>query len=343
MSLTMFSDAVLDTRWEGQHGIGRYAAEVRRRLPTLPVLTGRHPVSVTGLLELEGAAWQERRRPHPRPFLTPGYAVPVSWPGPVIPTIHDLIHLQLPAESSPVHRIYYERVVRPAVRAAPLVFTVSEYSRADLAAWAGLDPSRIVVSGNGVSSAFTATGPTHTALDADGGPTAYVLYVGNRKPHKNLDRTVEAVAQVPDPRLRLLVSGAPDARFTDLLRRHGLAERTDYLGEQLTDEDLAAAYRGASAVLICSLFEGFGIPAVEGMACGAPVVAANRTSLPEIVGDAALTVDPEDVDAIAGAITSVLTDEGLASRLRRAGVGQARRYTWDAVAERVRAALGLPV
>ncbi len=327
---------VFDARWMGPHGIGRFASEVRSRVDgAYDDLTGADPVSPAGLALLERHGLATLRRP--RLFFSPGFAAPMQWRGPVVITVHDLIHLDVPGEAGRGVRTYYERVVRPAVRRAPVVFTMSEHARGRLAEWSGVAPERIAVAGNAAGSTFAPHGPRHQP----GYP--YVLYVGNHKPHKNLPRLLRAFA---DPRLadvHLLLTGDADPEVEVLARHEGVAERVHAAGF-VSEVDLPGYYRGALALAMPSLYEGFGLPVIEAMACATPVVAADATSIPEVAGEAALLVDPLDVDALAHALVTGVHDDVVRARLVAAGPRQAARFDWDAVGrmvnERLRDATG---
>lgn len=324
-----------DARWIGEHGIGRFAREVRRRLPGDTVdLTGADPVSLRGLLELE--TWSLTRRLQGRSglFFSPGYAPPVTWRGPVVFTIHDLIHLDVQQERSRFKTLYYQQVVRPAVARAHRVLTVSEYSRQRLLEWSGVAPEQVVVVGNGVDAAFSPFGKIHQP----GYP--YIFYVRNAKPHKNVSRLLEAFAQMTVPGVRLVLSGQADEAARHQALRLGIDGRVVFAG-RIPEQNLPAYYRGAAVVTMPSLYEGFGLPPLEGMASGVPVVVSNATSLPEVVGDAGLLVDPHDAASIAGGLSRALTDTALRQTLRTRGLERARQFNWDAVAGRVRRALDL--
>lgn len=164
-----------------------------------------------------------------------------------------------------------------------------------------------------------------------------MLHVGNTKPHKNLERLVRAVARLRD--VTLICSSAPAEELVRLATNLGCADRLRFL-DGIAEAELPAWYRGASAVVIPSLYEGFGLPALEGMASGVPVVASSTTALGELVGDAGVLVEPTDVDSITDGIDAALTDDALRLRLATASPTRAAEYRWDAVASAVTAAIG---
>ncbi|MGA4507740.1 glycosyltransferase family 4 protein [Propionibacteriaceae bacterium G1746] len=327
---------VFDTRWAGPHGIGRFAAEVRRRLPGQVVdVAGAHPVSLRGLAASEVLPHVTARgRERGVTYFSPGFTPCLSWRGTHAFTVHDLIHLDVPAEQSRAKSDYYDQVVRRAVRReAGAVLTVSRFSRDRIAEWAGVPAERITVVGNGVDAAYAPHG--RTAVPSWG---PYVLHVGNHKPHKNLTRLVLAMSRVPD--VTLALTGDPDDALLALAERQGSAGRLRFLG-RVPEADLPAWYRGAAAVAIPSLYEGFGLPALEGMACGVPVVASGTTALAEVVANAGVAVVPDDVASITAGIEAALGDAGLRARLATAGPERAAQFSWDRVGAAVNSALGV--
>ena len=249
-------------------------------------------------------------------------------------TIHDLIHLHVRDEQALFKAAYYRFVVRPSARKADHVLTVSEYSKAEIVKWAGILPEKVVVVGNGVGPEFKPSGPSYQP----GFP--YILYVGNRKLHKNVPRLLAAFSQVAQqvPEVRLMLSGAPDDNTCHLALRLGIYNRLVFAGH-IAEPELPAFYRGASVVTLPSLYEGFGLPPLEAMACGTPVVVSGITSLPEVVGEAAVLVDPTDVESIANGLTRALMDSVLRKRLHQAGPIRSQAFTWERVADRVQRVL----
>lgn len=319
---------LFDARWIGRHGIGRFASELLARLPAerlggLPLLHPVEPVWLPSVLAL--------RRPDV--YFSPGYNAPRWSPVPFVFTIHDLIHVHFGDERRAVKRAYYRLLVRPAARKAKRVLTGSEFTKRELIEWAGVSDKHVVVVGHGVSAAFT----PHGARYDPGYP--YVLYLGYRKPHKNVPRLLEAFARagIPDD-VRLMLSGEPDETTRTLAARLRIDQRVVFAG-RIPEVDLPAYYRGALAVTLPSLYEGFGLPTVEAMASGTPVLAARAGALPEVVGDAAALVDPYDVDSIAGALREILEDDELRTTLRHRGLERAKTFSWDVTASRVRSVL----
>jgi len=215
------------------------------------------------------------------------------------------------------------------------VLTVSEYSRLELLKWTDLHDDAIVNVGNGIDPVFTPIGARY-----DPG-FEYVLYVGNFKPHKNVDRLLAAFAQLDYPGLRLLLTGYPTPQLRATVQALGLERWVKWMG-CVDDPFLAELYRGALLLVQPSLMEGFGLPPVEGMACGTPIAVSRATSLPEIVGDAAVFFDPLDISDIRRAIDKTVSDADLRRRMIAAGFIRASLFRWEDVARKVAKVLGVP-
>jgi len=215
--------------------------------------------------------------------------------------------------------------------------TVSEASKRDILRFFGVPPEKIVVVYNAIDDHFweePAADDVARVRERYQLDHKFVLYVGNIKPHKNLVRIIEAFDQVRGTigeELKLLIIGDEISKLPALrlaVHRHKLHKHVRFLG-YLPDRTLAILYRLASVFVFPSLYEGFGLPPLEAMASGTPVVTSNVSSMPEVAGDAALLVDPYDVGAIACAIGRVLTDPALAAELRRKGLARAREFSWE--------------
>lgn len=322
----MIKRVLVDARWIGLHGIGRFAEEVIRRLPEPVDRLGGFP-----LLHPLEPIWTsfEIARRRPRVFYSPGFNVPLHSAVPMVFTIHDLIHLEVPEERSVLRSAYYAYLVRPATRRAARILTVSEFSKQTIVDWAGVPADRVVVVGNGVGPEFNPGG------DAYDPGYPYLLHVGTHKPHRNLPRMLAAFARARlGPEVRLVLTGTPSKRLVEEASALGLEGRVVYAG-CVSESMLPAYYRGARAVVLVSTYEGFGLPALEAMACGTPVVASNVSALPEVLDRAGLLVDPYNVESMADAFRKVVEDEGLRSHLRTLGLDRATRYSWDHVSAAV--------
>lgn len=309
-----------DARWIAPHGIGRFAKEILDRLPQVERLVGG-PKLLSPLEPLWLSAQIAYRRP--QVYFSPGFNPPAWSARPYVFTIHDLIHLHFAEEKSTSKTIYYDLLVRRAARKAVRVLTVSEFSKTQILEWAGLQDEQVVVVGNGVSEAFTPEGIKHSP----GYP--YIFSVLNTKAHKNLPALLKAfsISRARED-YHLVLRLTPNPAVFTMLESLGIQHKVHFAG-LLSDQELASFYRGASLFVLPSLYEGFGLPPVEAMACGTPVVVSNLTSLPEVVGDAALLVDPTEPEAIARAIEQVLDDSALHSQMSERGLRQAQQYSWD--------------
>ncbi|MET0286489.1 MAG: glycosyltransferase family 1 protein [Polyangiales bacterium] len=266
-------------------------------------------------------------------FMSPGYNSPLANKSFAF-TIHDLAHIDNAENRHPLKAAYYELIMKPACRRALKVFTVSEYSRGRIAEWSGLDESLIVNVGNGVCESFNPHGEHFRH-----GGEPYVFCPCSRRPHKNEERTLRAFARAyENESTKLLFLGLPTTSLLETAHELGIAARVEFLGP-IDDATLACVYRGAETVVFASLYEGFGLPVIEAMACGAPVVTSNLCSLPEVAGGAALLVDPTRVDSIADALRALKNGSSEGARLRELGLANARRFSWDTTGAKVRDAL----
>jgi glycosyltransferase involved in cell wall biosynthesis len=314
-----------DARWFGAHGIGRFARNVLSRLPHCEqLISGPKPLSLLDPLWL---AYQIARN-RPSVFFSPGFNPPALSTAPIVITIHDLAHLQLPAFATYRRRLYYQLLVKPASNRAYRVITVSEYSRMEILRWTGLPESCVTNVGNGVDSVFRVDGPRYDP----GFP--YILYVGALRPHKNIGRLLSAFERMDDPTVKLIVTASKNPELAAQIERQKLQARVHFTG-CVSDAFLAALYRGAVCLVLPSLIEGFGLTPLEAMACGTPVVVSRSSALPEVVGNAGLFFDPLDIEDIRRALQRTITDRGLREELRNAGPPRARLFSWDIVANRV--------
>ena len=265
---------------------------------------------------------------------------------PVVVTVHDIVpFLVRQDEEQSTFRhpldVVFDQLAMSGLGRADALITVSDFTKATVVQKLGIRGDKIFVVPEGV-----AYDVFHPASIPDGFYHAYkldqscryVLYVGSENPRKNLPRLLQAFAQVRAslPEVRLIKIGSPEygpqaeslrARVQEL----GLADAVLFY-DHIPDEDLARFYNVSTLFVFPSLMEGFGLPPLEAMACGTPVVCSNAASLPEVVGDAAITVDPYDVEALAEAMYRVLSDPDLADDLRRRGLERAARFTWERTA-----------
>jgi glycosyltransferase involved in cell wall biosynthesis len=246
-------------------------------------------------------------------------------------TVHDIIPIRFPA----LHRNgvwYYRAVVPLLLRSSAAVVCNSEYTRDDLLRWSGLEglDVRVVVEGFDADN-YTAVAAADESLP-QGVEPPYLLWVGDMRPYKNLERVLEAFASVRTPGLSLVVVGQKDARYypgiLETTQRLELSEFVQYLG-YVSDRELARLYRHATSLVFASLYEGFGLPPLEAMASGCPVIASNATSVPEVCGEATLYVDPLSTQDITNKMREVISSSALQNQLRIAGLERARLFSWE--------------
>jgi glycosyltransferase involved in cell wall biosynthesis len=297
----------------------------------------------------------------PDVLFVPAHVLPLVHPRRSVVTVHDLGYRHEPQAHRLLDRLYLELSTRYNARAATRVIADSAATKRDLVQLYGTDPDRITVIPLGVDELFqpVTDAARLAAVRAKYGiPGDYLLYVGTLQPRKNLVRLVEAWARViADCRLQiadlgrrtLVIAGKKGWLYEEIfatVRRLGLEGRVLFPG-YVPEEDLPALLSGATAFVLPSLYEGFGLPVLEAMACGTPVIAANVSSLPEVVGDAGLLVDPLDSDALAAALQRLLTDAdpstplraSLRAELRQRGLARAKLFSWPRCARETLAVL----
>jgi len=266
-------------------------------------------------------------------YHSPYYLMPY-WPGaPTVLTIHDLIPILLPDTVSLRARLFFRLTHRLALRSADRIIAVSEATKRDLINVLGVEETRITAIPHGVESRFHPQSQTEiervrTAYEL---PEEFVLYLGINKPHKNLVNLIHAYALLPASVPSLVIAGVWDNRYPDAkeqVERLGLTGRVDFLGP-VNEMDLPGLYAAATVFVFPSRYEGFGFPVLEAMACGVPVITSNGSSLPELVGNAVLQVDPRDIEQIALALDTMLTAPILRGSLREAGLARAREFSWE--------------
>ena len=270
---------------------------------------------------------------------SPHYVRPLLCTIPSVVTIHDCIHLLFPQYLPNRMAFRYARfVMGSAIRNSSIVFTVSEASRADiLRFYPSTDPAKVHVVPNAIDAELLVD-PGEAERDRVRERYQirgrFVLFAGNVKPHKNLERLIRAFARVRcqegNEDLRLVLIGDDVSRYASLRRtadEAGVRQEVRFFGF-VPHETLAALYRMATVFAFPSLYEGFGLPPLEAMACGTPVVTSRISSLPEVVGDGALLVDPYNEDDIAQGIARLLDDQDLRARLIERGLERAASYSW---------------
>lgn len=353
---------VLDARTATPHfpGIGRYASNVARALipqladdERLTVLAAPEPVlelpphprvavRVTPIspfsLRQQWAIPRLLRQLEADLYHSAYYLMPYAPGKPTLLTVYDLIPLLFPERASWRARLLFRAATGLALRAAQRYIAISQASRQDFLTHFQLDPAHITAAPLAADPVFR---PQDAAAIAEfrrqhALPEQYVLYLGSNKPHKNLERLIEAWGQIEGelPEYTLVVAGAwlpqhPEPRQrAEALK---LEARVRWLGPA-QGKYLPALYSAATVFVFPSLYEGFGLPPLEALACGAPVACSATSSMPEVLGDAAIFFNPTEVDAIAAALRRLLQDAALRQDLRQRALERAAQFTWEATA-----------
>lgn len=312
---------LFDQRWIGEHGIGRFAKEIYCSSTKKVALKLKgNPAGMFDILKLTTYLIFHRGY-----FYSPGYNSPFFFLKRTIFTIHDLNHIDFLENSSFLKRAYYNLILKRACRKSKKIFTVSEFSKQRIVDWAKIDKDKIFVLGNGVSDSFNFNVPKYHY------DFKYVLVVGNRKAHKNEPRALEAFLSANiDKKVKIVFTGNISDPLKAIIKTHNATERVIFAG-RTSDQELASLYKTAEFLLFPSLYEGFGLPVIEAMACGTPVITSNTTSLAEISKNAALFVDPACIDSIKDSIERLFYDEGLRVNLSEKGLIVAKGFVWDEI------------
>jgi alpha-1,3-rhamnosyl/mannosyltransferase len=271
-------------------------------------------------------------------YHSPYYLMPYCSDIPTVLTVYDLIPLLFPQLVSARARLLFRWMTALALRAADCVIAISEATRRDLQTVYRLPCDKVVVIPLSADPAFYPRHPTEvrSVRGKHGLPEQYLLYLGSNKPHKNLTCLVEAFSVIGHhlPYFVLVVAGVWDSRYPEPHQRAaglGLNESIRWLGS-VPETDLPALYTGATAFVFPSLFEGFGLPVLEAMACGTPVACSETSSLPEVAGDAALLFDPTSTESIADVLLCLLDSSDLRAKLRARGLRRANQFSWTQTA-----------
>lgn len=320
-------------------GVERWAVEVIPRL--LALRPDRYlPLAPPRRFATEaGQAWEQVALPahaarlRAALMLSPANLAPWLWPRNVL-VLHDAAVLRNTTEYTYAYRAWHARFGLAVARRALRVVTVSEFSRRELVALGRLDPDKVVVIHGGVAPRFCPDADVELAIRRLGLRRPYVLTVGTDAARKNLASLAHAAIRLREAGLELVWAGAG----RPYIGSGGSVEGVHRLG-YVADADLPGLYAGARAFVLPSRYEGFGLPCLEAMACGTPVVAAARGALPETCGDAALLVDPDEPEDVAQAVLDAAMDEQLRVRLRAAGLRRASERTWDRTAHQIDALL----
>ena len=284
-------------------------------------------------------------RAHVDVFHAPHYVVSPLTRVPFVVTIHDCIHLRFPQYlPNRAAYLYARAFMTTSARRARRVLTVSQASKDDILAFLKIPEAKVEVVHNAIDerlSAVPSAADVTRVRERFLLTSPFVLYAGNIKPHKNVERLIEAFSLMRQrgvEGVKLLIIGDEISKtpmLRRLVHRYQLHQHVRFLGF-VPDDTLAVLYRLASVFVFPSLYEGFGLPPLEAMAAGAPVITSNVSSLPEVVGDAAILIDPLDPAAIAEAMQRVLSNETLRADLIRRGHARVTQFSWERSVARIR-------
>lgn len=350
---------VLDARTATDHfpGIGRYVVNLSGALARVDadvsVMLLHNPAAEPSRLPLPDLAripctaspfflhqqWvvpNLLRRAGATVYHSPYYLMPYRPGIPTVLTCYDIIPLLFPDYFSAPQRLMFRLAHGLALRAASVVLAISQATRNDLVQRLGAPASKVHVTPLAADAHFRPQplAEVDRVRSAYGLSAPYVLYVGTNKPHKNLVRLVQAWAAVEPAagEAWLVIAGHRDSRYPQAEQLvAALDARVCFIGP-VADADLPALYSGASCFVFPSLYEGFGLPVLEAMACGTPVVCSSVSSLPEVAGDAALLFDPWNVESITGVLSQILRDVDLQADCRERGLQRAQHFNWTTTA-----------
>lgn len=272
------------------------------------------------------------------------FVTPIVVNCPTVITVYDLSFVHFPDRFPRVQRWYLTHQTRRSCRRARRIITISESGRQDVHRLFGVPRSRIDVVYPGVDVVYRPYAADEVRqFRQQKGHGRYLLHVGTLQPRKNIPVLLEAFARLNEPALQLVLIGGKGWLYDEIFARVqvlGLADRVHFTG-YVPDDELPLWYNAAELLVFPSLYEGFGMPVIEAMACGIPVVAANSSSIPEAVGEAGLLFAPHDVAGLAEQITAVLHDPDLSAKMRAQGLAHASQFSWKRAGRQTAAAYRL--
>lgn len=314
---------VVDSRWISDNGIGRFARELISNNKQAPFEIYSIEGHFGDIFKLLDPIYLKLRLSKGCFYVSPSYNCPVFNAGKSILTLHDLMHFKFAEYRSLKNVFYYDYLVKPVCKKSPLIFTVSEFTKQEIVKWAGISEDKIVVVYNGVDDKY------HVNVEPYKADAPYVFYIGDKKPHKNIKRLIEAfsLSSISNTHI-LMMSGVEHHEAKSWASEFGVQDKVKFSGF-IPEEQLPSYYKGAALLALPSLYEGFGLPIIEAMAVGTPVLTSNLTSMPEIAGDAALLIDPYDVQDIASGLDRLVRDNSMREMLIKKGVKRASFFNWD--------------
>lgn len=247
-------------------------------------------------------------------------------------TIHDLNHLALPQYYSKFHKYYYRFIVKPFSLKCNKIFTVSKFSKDEIVNWLGCNEEKVIVTYNGIDfEKFKVNSKLNEDIKKKYSlPQKYILYIGNLKPHKNLERVLKAFEQIEDKEIKLVINNNNNMELKRIINLLKLTDRVKFIGF-VDDKDLSGIYNQSEVFVFPSLYEGFGLPPLEAIASGTKVVTSNNTALGELFSDIAITVNPYSVTEIAKGINTALNIENSKMNIHYLE----EKFNWDKLVESV--------
>lgn len=315
---------LIDSRWAGNTGIGRLYQEVMNYAPDHVNLEFVESKMGLGNMLSPLMLGEEIKRSKADTFYSPSFMPPAFSKIPFVFTVHDLMHLFY---YSSLHKIYYRQVIARLAKNAKKIITVSHFSKQQLVELLGIPAHLIRVIYNGVDEHFLENEEEYESN------RPYFLYVGNRRKNKNLPAMLQAFAQARIAHdFAFYLSGDPTPELESLINSLGIKKRVKFLGF-VEEKDLPKLYKGAHATMFVSLMEGFGLPLLESMASGTPVLTSDSSSLPEIAAGAALCVDAKEVSAIQAGIEKLVNDPDFYIQCIAKGIDRAQEFSWENTAQ----------
>ncbi len=338
------------------HGIARYVFELTRCFaelqtahtffvlvrPNSPLLELSWPEHIT--LIPTSAPWISFREQWVIPqilrklkidlFHSPSFVAPFFCPCKLVMTIHDLNHIMLPQYYTPLHQFYYNTIVRRSMQRSSCLLTVSGFSKREIVTHLGIAPEKIFVTYNGISSNYTPiTDPEHLQYVRElyELPPRFLFCLTNNKPHKNVHQLVRAYVY-SNVEIPLVLVGTVDTSILRLAEQYGKKHQIYYV-RFIEEEHLPAIYSLCHLFVYPSSYEGFGLPPLEALACGSPVAVANASSLPEVVGENAIFINPFDFQSMASTLQRAVEQIHTGNPLREQGIQYARKFSWPAMAK----------
>ncbi len=259
----------------------------------------------------------------------PSFMAPLASPCRMIMTIHDLNHMVLPQFYTPFHQFYYQTFVRSCMKRSDFILTVSNFSKDEIIGNLDISPEKVLVTYNGVSEKYQPVTDTELLAyvrDIYELPEKFIFCLSNNKPHKNVHQLVRAFC-FSDVEIPLVLACPVDKNLIRIAENYG-KKHLLYFSKFIEEEHLPSVYSMTYLFVYPSTYEGFGLPPLEALSCGAPVIVAKSSSLPEVVGDAAIFTNPFDYQDIARSLELGVNDDALRARLKSRGVTHAANFSW---------------